>query len=320
MFWRLQVACVFIGAVIGAGFASGQEIWQFFGRYGDTRAVIAAGVLFSLAGPAVLFVCCRRSLDHYQDLLTDLFGRWWGRLMDGVITLSLGAGLIVMLAGSGALVWQQWGWPVWSGVCLTGGLLLVALWQGFNGLVWVNTVLVPVKALTCLGVATAVLHLGPVEVAGAGKAADWATGSFTLLPASPLLAAFLYVSFNLALALVVLVALAAKVKVKGGFTGAAAGGLVLGAAIYLLCKAMARYAPGLIAYPVPMLHLAGILHPGIGQLYAALLWLAMFTTALGTAFGVAWRVSGRDAGRQFRVTLTLTLLGVSPFALLPFAT
>ena len=31
----LNVAVMYIGAIMGAGFASGRETWQFFGVFGD---------------------------------------------------------------------------------------------------------------------------------------------------------------------------------------------------------------------------------------------------------------------------------------------
>ena len=46
------VAMTYIGAVVGAGFASGQELWQFFARWGFSGwlGILLAGLLFALAG------------------------------------------------------------------------------------------------------------------------------------------------------------------------------------------------------------------------------------------------------------------------------
>ena len=47
---------IYIGTVIGAGFASGREIIEFFGVYGvkGIFGMIISGVLFSLAGSLLL--------------------------------------------------------------------------------------------------------------------------------------------------------------------------------------------------------------------------------------------------------------------------
>ena len=46
------LASVYVGTVIGAGFASGQEILQFFGKHGykGILGVMVITVLFSLLG------------------------------------------------------------------------------------------------------------------------------------------------------------------------------------------------------------------------------------------------------------------------------
>ncbi|KAB2953907.1 hypothetical protein F9B85_04695 [Heliorestis acidaminivorans] len=335
--WQLQVASVYIGAVLGAGFASGQEIMQFFVRYGSDgpSAVVLSGVLFGILGPAVLVLCRQRSFFQYQDLLNYLFGQKLGKVMDLIIAISLFSGLMVMLSGTGALVSQQWGWPYWLGVSLTAIGVFFSLWGGLKGLLWVNTFLVPIKALICVAVAGGVLLLSPsiesVPTEWQGYVDVFAgyhnpnldsastTESFGLLPSSAAFGAFLYVSFNLAMSMVVLVALTPQVKKQGGYQGAAVGGLLLGLFAYVLTLAMLQYVPEIEAYPVPMLFLASTLHPWTGHIYAFLLWLAMFTAALGSAFGAALRISKEKKGKKFQKALFFSIVSVAPFSLLPFA-
>ena len=51
-----KIAATFIGAVVGAGFASGQELSQFFLGYGPAGryGVICSGLLFALWGAVVV--------------------------------------------------------------------------------------------------------------------------------------------------------------------------------------------------------------------------------------------------------------------------
>ncbi|MBC9785437.1 hypothetical protein H1S01_13060 [Heliobacterium chlorum] len=336
--WQVQVASVYVGAVLGAGFASGQEIMQFFVRYGPAGAgsVVLAGVLFGLLGPAIIYVCRQKGVAQYQDLINLIFGCRLGRVMDVVIASSLFVGIMVMLSGTGALVEQQWGWPSWIGVTGTAVLVTACLWWGLKSLVWVNTILVPLKSVICLAVATAVVVWMPPIDTGSfasfhGTEAIPAMSSLHnpieatevsgggLLPSSPALSAFLYVSFNLTMSLVVLVALAPQVRHRGGYLGAAVGGLSLGFFAYVLTLAMLHYVPAIEGYPVPMLFLAGALHPWTGEIYAFLLWLAMFTAALGSAFGAALRLSKMEKGPHYRKSLLFSIIVVAPFALLPFS-
>ena len=47
----LNVALMFVGAIMGAGFASGREIWQFFGVFGKQGriGILLIAVLWSSA-------------------------------------------------------------------------------------------------------------------------------------------------------------------------------------------------------------------------------------------------------------------------------
>ena len=47
-----EIAMIYVGSIIGAGFASGREIWQYFGVFGKTGIVglFIAGCLFVIFG------------------------------------------------------------------------------------------------------------------------------------------------------------------------------------------------------------------------------------------------------------------------------
>ena len=52
----IKIASIYVGTVIGAGFASGREIIEFFGVYGlkGIVGIIISGFLFSVLGSLLL--------------------------------------------------------------------------------------------------------------------------------------------------------------------------------------------------------------------------------------------------------------------------
>jgi uncharacterized membrane protein YkvI len=100
-----MLVMAYLGAVIGAGFASGQEIVQFFVNYG-TRGLqggFIAGILFALSGALLLNVAHNHNISNYQELLDFLFGRTWGRIVDFMLAAFLFLGISTMIAASGAI-------------------------------------------------------------------------------------------------------------------------------------------------------------------------------------------------------------------------
>ena len=87
----LSVVCGYVAAVIGAGFASGQEIISFFVKYGKYSiiGVLLSCVIFSVFAYAVLSVCVEKNIEAYSDYLNNFFGYNIRKIVE-IITLLFG--------------------------------------------------------------------------------------------------------------------------------------------------------------------------------------------------------------------------------------
>ena len=52
------IAMIYVGSIIGAGFASGREIWQYFGVFGKMGIIglLLAGCLFIIFGIMLVYI------------------------------------------------------------------------------------------------------------------------------------------------------------------------------------------------------------------------------------------------------------------------
>lgn len=273
-----QVALTYIGAVIGAGFASGQEILQFFAVFGGKGllgAAVAAG-MFALIGGEVLILAQEIKAKSYQTVLDHLCGRRLGGIYDLLLTGFLFIGLAIMLSGSGRIL-EEWGLPQplgpWAMVLLVGGITAI----GNQGLLRASLILVP----ALLAGSLAVLCL---------CAASPARGILHA-PAFPpwWLAALLYVSYNMGLAIGVLTSLADEVPRRRARLAGLLGGLGLGAALEASTLTLLLTANPYGEFPLlDAAALGGSLFQGG---YALILWAAMLTTALANANALAGRLT-----------------------------
>ena len=74
-----SVATMYIGVIMGAGFASGRECWQFFGIFGDNgyKGILITGLGFLLV--SVMISCIAISKDTIQifhNVNRYDFSRW----------------------------------------------------------------------------------------------------------------------------------------------------------------------------------------------------------------------------------------------------
>ena len=143
----IKVAWLIIGTTIGAGYASGRELWEFFGSYGQKSqwALLLAVALFSISCYIIMEVGRRLKAVNYRLVLEAIIGRRLARLYDGLIFVYLLSTTVVMLAGSGAAL-NHWDFPFWLGVTLTGFLVFIVFLRKPMAFL-LNSVLNPVMLL-----------------------------------------------------------------------------------------------------------------------------------------------------------------------------
>ena len=72
-----KVASVYVTTTIGAGFASGQELVQFFTRFGAMGkwGIVLSGIMFSLVGYIVLSMVYRFKFNNYEEFSNKIYGK-----------------------------------------------------------------------------------------------------------------------------------------------------------------------------------------------------------------------------------------------------
>lgn len=300
----LKLAFTYVGALVGAGFATGQELVRFFVNFetDGLKGVVLAGIGFALLGAGVIILANKETIEDYNSLLITLFPPKLCWLIDKFIALVLWAGLGIMLSGSATVINENFALPVWLGFFLTAFLIFVSLMWGSQGLLNVNTLLVPLLVILALG--SSLLYLKqPLPCSGENLIKNvlpnwWMAGS-------------LYVVYNMVLGMVVLTSIEEKKSPLAG----AVGGLLLGVMAYLMVKGMLLLPENYKTAEMPMMLLTGSVHPLLGKFYAFGLWVAIFTTAIANAHSLTIRLSNK-----FRLTYhqLLFIILVTAFCFLPW--
>lgn len=310
-----RVVTAYLGAVIGAGFASGQEIMQFFVLHGGGGLLGAAlaALLFAYLGGLLMYLSVKTRSGSYREVLDFLFGPRAGIIFDILNFFMLFGGLCVMMAGSAAVFDEHFGLPAWAGALLLFLLTSLAVLGGLEGVLLANVFLVPLKYLAVSFISLAALagffnSGGPPffqqPASGRGVAGHW-------LPA-----AVLYVSYNIVVPVAVLSSLGRAVPLKPAIAGGALGGLFLGAAVFLVTLAGLAHLPGAVSCQVPLLYFAGQLGSGFRLITGLLIWLAILTTAIAEVHGLASRLApgGGPRYRLFGAGACLLSLPLSFFS------
>lgn len=308
---EVQIAATYMGAIIGAGFASGQELLQFFALFGarGMLGILFSGFLFALLGAGIFRVKTKLQAVSYRDMMGQVLGMRVGVLVDVLITIFLFLGISVMLAGSAAVFNEYLGIPTPLGLGLTVGLIIISLGAKEKGLLLFNTLLIPVLvAITLLVVISTVpatdLSNGMMPATGKLIGGHW------------LVATVLYVSYNMITGLVILSSLESP-SLHTGTRGAVLGGMGLGSIGFLMVLSMLGNLKQLQGYQIPMLYLAATGRVGLAGLYSIVLWSAMVTTAATETYGLVKRLTP-SIKMGYHVVLVGVLLAAVPLANLGF--
>ncbi|MTI46204.1 YkvI family membrane protein [Sporosalibacterium faouarense] len=309
-----KIASVYIGTIIGAGFASGQEIVQFFSIYGyrGIFGLIIATILFSSIGAIVLNRVYKNKIEGYEEFLLPLFGRRLGKGIELIITLFLFTSFCVMLAGSGAIFHQQFHISYNVGIYIMSICALLTFMFSVKGITTVNSILVPLLliGITTMGVMV-ILREGVVfsnyNGAEITKTGNWITSSI------------LYVSYNSISAIVIMTSLlpiihTRNAAIKGGIMGGLGLGLL---ALFIIIPTLILYTD-ICKLEIPMLKIAGSLGKNGSIIYTLILWCSMFTTAVANGFGFVRRASSFLNTNQRLLAVVFCIVSI-PLAKLGFA-
>lgn len=304
-----RIAAIYAGTVMGAGFASGQELTQFFVVHGHMGLIglLVITVLFAWLGITILKISYMIKATSYHHLLYYACGKKIGTILDCIITVFLFGVLTVMLAGSGTLFRDTLDLPYSIGIGVMAFSMLATLLRGINGIATVNLIITPLLTIITTFIALyslsyhdwnmAIFHM-PVS-SGSMPAAHW------------LLSSLLYFSYNLVLSTTVLVPLGSSiaqrpVRIMGSIIGSL---LLLLLAGLIILVVMVHY-PLSPEYEIPMLYIAESQHFFHHAAYIFIFAAAMYTTGLACLYGCTTKLTAVTGLSQTAALLVLITLGI----------
>lgn len=297
----IKVGAVYIGTVVGAGFASGQEILQFFGYFGlwGIAGLILATFLFGLLGSKVMLLAYRIRADSYR-VIEAVGGRRLGLLLNIVITFFLFGILVAMVAGTGAVFEQEFQLPQSIGLAIMAGLAGITVIAGLNRVIDAISFVVPLLIIAVLGVGLYLLFSAPINL-------TWSSPQSAAFPRW-YLSGLAYVSYNLTLAVPLLAPMGVLTKPPSLKKGAFLGALGLGTCALVILLTLLAGAPAVTTFEIPMLIVAGKVSPVVRLIYTLVLVAEVYTTAISSLYGFVSRLVSID-GPWFKPFTIITVTG-----------
>lgn len=300
----IQIAFTYMGTIVGAGFATGQEILTFFTQFGSiaTLTILITSIMFVWLGTKIMILAHDIGAESYEDLNKLLFGERVGRWVSFLILIILFAITSVMLAGGGSIFHEQFHISYQIGLGFTILLAYFVLLKGIDAILIVNSIVVPLILVFMM-----ILIFTTIQSPNAG---NWLYRTTEPNMLRVWLSPFLYIGFNLALAQAVLVPIGSTIKDKkvvywGGIVGGIGIGLMLLAGHFALSAQM----PGITQFQIPMGMLIVDLGKTIQFLFLIIIYAEIFTTFIANIYGLTLQIKQRTSLNQQVIIISILILG-----------
>lgn len=321
---RLGKILTFAGAVIaftiGSGFATGQEILQYFAAYGYQSILV---VLIFIA----VFIYTNYSFAHAGSVEkfergSQVFGYFCGKplglVFDVFAVVFCYMSFIVMVSGAAATLHQQYGLPLVVGgivLTVTAGLTVVF---GLSTIVDVLGKVGPCIVILCIGIGLfTVLRDGGNIAAGEALIAS---GEVQVMRASSnwFFSGASYAGFCMLWFASFMAELGSKNDMKELTVGMVTGTGAIVVAILLVTFALIANIGDVAGAQIPSLILAGRFNPLFASFFSIVIFAGIYTTAVPLLWTASSRFTKEKSKGFVICTIVLAVVGCIISFTLPF--
>ncbi len=307
----IKYAGAFIAFMIGSGFASGQEILQFFTSYGfmGIGGALISMFLFSWVGAVIM----GKGYDMREDDDFNPFryycGKVLGTFFEWFIPFFLFCVVVVMISGAGATINQYYGLPNWVGSTLMAVVVTLSVLLGLQKLIDIIGCLGPFTIIFTMIIAIYTLITQGADLANAKEAME---GLETPAAASSWwLAGLLYVAYNATGSVPFFNSMGKLASSKReAQLGSILGGVLLMSACILVSLAMLCDIEQTVTMEIPILYLANFISPLFGVLFSIIIIGEIFSTAAPMLWVTANKLGDEGTTKHKIIILVLGVIAL----------
>ncbi len=305
----IKIAGAYIAWVIGSGFATGQEVLQFFSSYGYmSYAVVGITLIgFILFGYLLMRTGFENKSESGFDHFRYFCGKYLGTGYSCLISITLLFLIPVLISGGGATLNEYYKLPKPIGSALLAILVLVVYLIGFEKMVSIISKLGPVIIFFSLSVGIVSLFQ---------SMENWAEipvfeSALEPYKAAPTwwLSGILYLGLNFFPGSTYFTQLGSSANSKKELKyGAICGGVILLLSIAIMSTAIMLNGDSAAGLDVPALYLARNISKFLGAVFSVMLVLGIFSSCSIMTWSVCSNFSAKT-GKNTLTAIAVTVFG-----------
>ena len=296
-----------IGALIGAGFASGQELYSFFYIYGikGIYGIIVTSFLITILIYKILKIIYIKKITNYDEFLSVFIkNKKITKMTNLILNILLLVTFYIMIAGFGAYFEQEIGINKMFGSLILIIMCFCVFQTSVEGVIKISRYIVPILILAIIGIGLInLLTINNLDTNIIDYKTNWLLSSIT------------YSSYNIILLIPVLISLKNQIKreknikyiaiISGAITA------ILAIIIYTL---LMRIDIDISKLEMPVVYMIRTFYEKFKTIYAFIILVSIFTTAISIGTGLLQNLNKKGKSyTQFVIFLCITSLIISNF-------
>jgi uncharacterized membrane protein YkvI len=316
----ITYAGAIIAFLIGSGFATGQEILQYFTSYGYW-GVFGTGLLVLAL---ITYVCVEffvvgqaRRFDRPSRIFHYYCGRYLGSFFDYFSIVFVFLSFTVMVSGAGAVFEEHYGLSKYVGGIGLAAAVGITVWFGLKSLVDVIGKVGPL--IVVIAIALGILGIVRNPEGIIDGAAILPELDLTQASTNWFMAGLSYVGFCMLWLAAFLTALGKTARSRReAASGGVLGGVVFSLACIIVGLGLLANIEAVAGTQIPMLVLAADAAPWLAAGFAVIIMAGIYTTAVPLLWTVSSRFFADDTRPYKYLTLGLAVVGTLIGLVLPF--
>lgn len=302
----IKIISVIIGTMIGAGFASGKEIYIFFAKYG-TYGII--GAVASAILTAVILYCTLLIVKKYDIKNNNQFvekitkGKIGSIIIKNIINIFLLISFWIMSAGFCTFFKQELGVPIIITALLLAVVLYILFMKNIDGIIKVNTIMVPIMIII-------IVAIGFKNHSNTNMIGEISIDNVNIFKA--VLNAIIYTSYNSITLIPIIISLNKSVQnKKDSKIVTIISSLIILVLIISIFQILATTTIDIANIEIPMLTILNNYTQSEKILYSIAIVAAIFTSAIAAGYGVLENVKDRKKYKLVNLIICAMTIPIS---------
>ena len=310
-----KITFVIIGTIIGAGFASGQEIYSFFNIYGF-NGMIGIYISISIIGYIIyksFKIIIEKNINSYHEFISEIIpskfktNKILCHSINNIINIFLLISFNIMVAGFATYFCQELNIPKIYGAIIISILSYITFINSIDGVIKINTYLIPIIILLiCFLGVSKIKVTSFVFISKKSNSIYW------------IISSILYASYNSIPLIPMLINFREKInKIKEVR-------LIVGTVIFfitvlslIIFLLLNTFIEEIKNVEIPIVYIANMINLICKYIYGAGILIAIFTTAIGSGYGFLSNVAKEKRKLKFYaalICLTSIFIGMIGFS------